>query len=227
MKRTLTAVLTLVAAASATPLMAQGSGRNVDGVPPGQRPPAGMCRIWINGVPPGRQAAPTDCATARANVPANGRVLVGRDRTDGTCSWDRSTNSVGDIIFGRNARDRDRDCDVRRGQDNAWYQRGRDGTYERRHLDANGNWVVERARRDANGNMVITSTRPFGNEGDDSKAWKNHRKAEKRALKEHQKAENRALKGRDDLDHDAMKGAREDLKAHQRAEKGGKGKGKH
>lgn len=161
MKRTLTAVLTLAAVASATPLMAQGR----------------------------------------------------------TCSWDRSTNSVGDIIFGRNVRDRDRDCDVRRGLDNAWYQRGRDGTYERRHLDANGNWVVERATRDANGNMVITSTRPFGNERDDSKAWKNQRKADKRALKEHQKAEKRALKARTDLDHDAMKGAREDLKAHQRAEK--------
>jgi hypothetical protein len=46
-------------------------------IPPGQMPPAGMCRIWIDGVPPGRQPAPTDCTTAQRNVPANGRVIYG------------------------------------------------------------------------------------------------------------------------------------------------------
>jgi hypothetical protein len=63
--------------AVATPAMAQSRGRGDDGIPPGQRPRAGMCRIWINGLAPGRQAAPTDCATARARVPLNGRILVG------------------------------------------------------------------------------------------------------------------------------------------------------
>ena len=40
-------------------------------------PPAGMCRIWINQVPAGQQPAPTDCASAVRNRPANGKVLFG------------------------------------------------------------------------------------------------------------------------------------------------------
>src|SRR5256885_5638516 len=39
--------------------------------------PNGMCRIWIDGVPADRQPAPTDCNTARARVPRNGRVIYG------------------------------------------------------------------------------------------------------------------------------------------------------
>jgi hypothetical protein len=46
-------------------------------VPPGYSPPAGMCRIWIKGVPPGQQPAPTDCSSAVRNRPANGKVLFG------------------------------------------------------------------------------------------------------------------------------------------------------
>jgi hypothetical protein len=49
-------------------------------VPPGFFPPAGMCRIWINDVPPGQQPAPTDCASAVRNRPANGKVLFGDDQ---------------------------------------------------------------------------------------------------------------------------------------------------
>src|SRR3984893_12526978 len=48
-------------------------------VPPGFFPPAGMCRVWINGVPAGQQPAPTDRASAVRNRPANGRVLFGDD----------------------------------------------------------------------------------------------------------------------------------------------------
>ena len=44
-------------------------------VPPGQMPPAGLCRVWVNGVPPGRQPQATDCATARRTAPANSRIL--------------------------------------------------------------------------------------------------------------------------------------------------------
>src|SRR5256885_7942934 len=50
-------------------------------VPPGFFPPAGMCRVWINDVPPGQQPAPTDCASAVRNRPANGKVLFGDDPT--------------------------------------------------------------------------------------------------------------------------------------------------
>ncbi len=41
------------------------------------KPPPGMCRIWVDGVPAAKQPAPTDCATALKNKPANGRVLFG------------------------------------------------------------------------------------------------------------------------------------------------------
>ena len=48
-----------------------------DTIPAEQKPPKGMCRIWIDGVPASRQPAPTDCATALKNKPANGRVIFG------------------------------------------------------------------------------------------------------------------------------------------------------
>jgi hypothetical protein len=74
--------LTLAAlVAVAAPVSAQGRNRGPDKVPPGHMPPAGMCRIWIDGVPPGRQPKPTNCATARRRVPDNARVIYGA-RTD-------------------------------------------------------------------------------------------------------------------------------------------------
>lgn len=39
------------------------------GVPPGHYPPAGMCRVWLPGTPPGRQPAPQLCADAARDVP--------------------------------------------------------------------------------------------------------------------------------------------------------------
>jgi len=52
-------------------------------VPPGFFPPAGMCRIWLNDVPPGQQPAPTDCAAAVRNRPTNGKVLFGDEPPKG------------------------------------------------------------------------------------------------------------------------------------------------
>jgi hypothetical protein len=52
-------------------------------VPPAFYPPAGMCRIWINQVPAAQQPAPTDCASAVRNRPANGRVLFGDQSPSG------------------------------------------------------------------------------------------------------------------------------------------------
>jgi hypothetical protein len=71
-----TAVAAAVLAIS-MPANAQGQGRGNGGIPPGQRPPSGMCRIWIDGVPPGHQPAPTDCVTAERRRPANARVIYG------------------------------------------------------------------------------------------------------------------------------------------------------
>jgi hypothetical protein len=73
-------VLSLVLAGSvfaAAPLAAQERARPADSVPEAHKPPAGMCRIWLPNVPAGKQAAPTDCATAVRNRPANARVIFG------------------------------------------------------------------------------------------------------------------------------------------------------
>jgi hypothetical protein len=66
----------------AKPSVQQSQGREQI-VPPGFYPPAGMCRIWVNGVPAAQQPAPTDCASAVRNRPANGKVLFGDDPPKG------------------------------------------------------------------------------------------------------------------------------------------------
>lgn len=65
----------------AAPLAAQGGGTPAE-IPPGHMPPPGMCRIWIDGVPAGRQPAPTDCATAIRRRPPNARVIFGPEPRD-------------------------------------------------------------------------------------------------------------------------------------------------
>ena len=62
--------------AFAVPAAAQGS-RGTSKIPPGHRPPPGMCRIWLDDVPPGRQPEPMDCATARRWAPEKSRVIYG------------------------------------------------------------------------------------------------------------------------------------------------------
>lgn len=48
--------------------------------PDAQTLPAGMCRIWIEGLPANRQPAPTDCDTARRTQPRNSRIIYGTRR---------------------------------------------------------------------------------------------------------------------------------------------------
>ena len=76
-----TAALTLAfSMATASPAAAQEKQPEPKpGVPQKDLPPPGMCRIWIDGVPPNKQPASTDCATAVKNRPSNGRVLFGDD----------------------------------------------------------------------------------------------------------------------------------------------------
>jgi hypothetical protein len=76
----------------------QGHGDQI--VPPGFFPPAGMCRIWINGVPAGQQPAPTDCASAVRNRPANARVLFGDEPPKGKKGkTDKSKSSPSDELI--------------------------------------------------------------------------------------------------------------------------------
>jgi hypothetical protein len=83
-----TALLTFgLVVLAAAPAMAQQAGTQKDsakktGVPADARPPKGMCRIWIDGVPAAQQPAATDCPTAVKNRPSNGRVIFGDDFAD-------------------------------------------------------------------------------------------------------------------------------------------------
>jgi hypothetical protein len=113
-------------------------------------------------------------------------------RTD--CTYARTTNSVGDIIFGRtnvatNCRD------IHNREDGAWYQvgRGRDNNsiYERRVRDANGNLVIQRARRNPDGTFTILSTR-VANSND--KEWRKAQEAQHKAWKKQEKAEDKQMK---------------------------------
>ena len=80
----------LILGVCAMPVLGQGRPVPVKGklvfpkskltVPPGFAPPAGMCRIWIEGVPAEQQPAPTDCATAVKNRPLNGRVIFSDEK---------------------------------------------------------------------------------------------------------------------------------------------------
>lgn len=87
------AILVAGFAFSAATLHAQSSTNNV---PESHRPPPGMCRIWIDGVPPAHQPAPTDCATAIRKRPLNARVVFGNDATgndrNSTPSQQRQSN---------------------------------------------------------------------------------------------------------------------------------------
>lgn len=53
--------------------------RDTGSIPVSARPPAGMCRIWLDDVPVSQQPAPTDCTSAVRNRPPKGRVVFGDD----------------------------------------------------------------------------------------------------------------------------------------------------
>lgn len=76
MKLSTALIIGLVALASPRALDAQGREKEI---PASSRPPAGMCRVWLDGVPAAQQPAPTACASAVRNRPAKGRVIFGDD----------------------------------------------------------------------------------------------------------------------------------------------------
>lgn len=55
-----------------------------DSVPREYRPPSGMCRVWVEGVPAAQQPAPTDCGSAVRSKPTNGKVVYGDDASKGS-----------------------------------------------------------------------------------------------------------------------------------------------
>lgn len=81
-------------------------------VPPGHLPRRGMCRVWVDGRPPGQQPRATDCATAereRHRYGANARVIYGdntsrRRTSDSHGDYDRRTRVYDRVIDGRRCR---------------------------------------------------------------------------------------------------------------------------
>lgn len=108
------------------------------------------------------------------------------------CGYARTSNSVGDIIFGRtNLASNCRDVYSR--EDGAWYQVGRgannNSIYERRIRNANGDLIIQRARRNPNGTLTILSSRVATS---NDKAWRKAEKARQKAWKKQQKADEKA-----------------------------------
>jgi hypothetical protein len=101
------------------------------------------------------------------------------------CNYSQSSNSVGDIIFGRSNANNCEDVNTR--NDGAWYQVGQgannNSIYERRTQDRNGNLVIQRARRNRNGTFTIINTRAYST---NDKQW---RKAQKQQQKDWNKAQ--------------------------------------
>jgi hypothetical protein len=129
-----------------------------------------------------------------------------RDRRN--CDYSRSTNSIGDIIFGRS---NDVDCDDYHSRvDGGWYQvgRGRDNNsvYERRTRDANGNLVIQKARRNPDGTFRILSTR-YANDND--RQWRKAQKHQEKEWKKEQKRQDKEHRKSGRYDNDRYYGRRD------------------
>lgn len=53
----------------------RGPGEEVHGIPVGQMPPPGRCRIWDPDLPPGRQSPPGDCEDLRERLTSGSWLL--------------------------------------------------------------------------------------------------------------------------------------------------------
>lgn len=53
------------------------------GIPPGHLPPAGQCRVWVPGKPPGHQARARGCAGIERTAPAGSWIVYGPVDADG------------------------------------------------------------------------------------------------------------------------------------------------
>ena len=73
------ALLTIACTAGLAGVAHAQQPQGSEDVPKAYRPPPGMCRIWLDKVPPKQQPAPTDCPTAVKNKPTNGKVIFGDD----------------------------------------------------------------------------------------------------------------------------------------------------
>ncbi|HJP60364.1 MAG TPA: hypothetical protein VJ865_10205, partial [Gemmatimonadaceae bacterium] len=135
-------------------------------------------------------------------VPRPGTVITGTSSRRTDCSYNRTTNTVGDIIFGRtnlNTNPNTNCRDVYSRQDGAWYQvgNGRSPIYERRVRDNYGYLIIQRARRNPDGSFTILNSR-VANSND--KEWRKEQKRQQKELRKAQKEREKELRksSRDD-----------------------------
>lgn len=79
-------------------------GRRYGAIPRGHMPPPGLCRVWIDGRPPGQQPAPMACSRAEAVAARRGdaRVIGGRGhRSDAYASYRRRHEDDSDYRYER------------------------------------------------------------------------------------------------------------------------------
>jgi hypothetical protein len=122
---------------------------------------------------------------AQVAIPRGGTVINGSGQRRTDCTYNRTTNSIGDIIFGRT--NLNTNCrDVYSREDGVWYQvgNGRSPIYERRVRDNYGYLIIQRARRNPDGSFTILNSRVAN---DSDKEW---RKEQKRQQKAFRKAQN-------------------------------------
>ena len=151
----------------------------------------------------------------RRTTDRNGNIIVQRARRDSfgnmsiistntignnnnrgnNCAYTQSTNTVGDIIFGRTNTNVNCD-DVGNRVDGGWYQvgRGRDNNsiYERRVRDRNGNLVIQRARRNPDGTFTILNTHRYNDAND--KQWQKEQRRRDREMRKEQKERDKQWK---------------------------------
>jgi hypothetical protein len=113
------------------------------------------------------------------------------NRGNTNCNYTQSTNTVGDIIFGRSGSNVNCDDNGNR-VDGGWYQvgQGRDNNsiYERRVRDANGNLVIQRARRNPNGTFTILGSR---NANANDKQWQKAQQQQQKEMRKEQKQQDK------------------------------------
>lgn len=145
----------------------------------------------------------------RARRDVNGNMSIISSNTIGNvnsrnsnCAYTQSTNSVGDIIFGRSNTNVNCD-DVGNRVDGGWYQvgQGRDNNsiYERRVRDRNGNLVIQRARRNPNGTFTILNTHRYDDKSD--KQWRKEQQRQEKELRKDQREQDKQLR-KSERDHD-------------------------
>ncbi len=85
MRKAAFALILLAAVAGTSEAQGRGRANNAQGIPPGQMPRAGECRVWHDNLPPGHQPAPTSCDQAErvASRSRDARVIYGNDRREG------------------------------------------------------------------------------------------------------------------------------------------------